>query len=322
MTRSLLCAVACGLCAALLMVGCNSSASKAGPAPATEASYFQSPHESVEKIAAMLRARDWKRLANYYDLTGTSIQREELTSGRFFERTTRPPNAVPAVDWRIKQPFSPGFKFDHTADTNDPSVIEVILKVEIEQGGGMTQRGLDSFRMRHSAQGYQLLPKAIDESTGLAKAAEEEIRESYTPKLGADTVLDYRPRLEEKLDALPEGGSVDALVPLLREMEEKKRELQAMRVPPRQPKFIPHAGVEDYNPLDEQLIISEIGDRIRYTLQGSDPKQIDAALQAAGWKEREVTFNRYEFGHVDVMGSGRVFYCKKPFAVRLRLQTK
>src|SRR5688572_9059 len=223
MTRSLVSAVARGLCAALLIVGCKSDGSSAGPEAAAGASYFRTPYESVEQTTAMLRARDWKQLANYYDLTGTTIQREELTSGRFFERTTRPPNAIPAVDWRIKQPFSPGFKFDHTADVNDPDVIEVILKIEIEQGGGMTQRGLDSFRLRHSAQGYQLIPKAIDESTGLAKAAEDEIRDSYVPKLGADTVLDYRPQLKEKLDALPEGGSADALVPLLREMEHQER---------------------------------------------------------------------------------------------------
>jgi hypothetical protein len=41
----------------------------------------------------------------------------------------------------------------------DPSVVKVVLEVEIEQGSASpVQRGISEFRMRKSERGYQILP--------------------------------------------------------------------------------------------------------------------------------------------------------------------
>jgi len=61
--------------------------------------------------------------------------------------------------WRYKHPFAPGFRFDHVRPTDDPNVIAVVVSIEIDQGGGLKQRGLSEFRMRRSEKGYQVLPR-------------------------------------------------------------------------------------------------------------------------------------------------------------------
>jgi hypothetical protein len=40
------------------------------------------------------------------------------------------------------------------------NVVQVVVSIEIDQGGGMIQRGIDEFLMRRSEAGYQILPPA------------------------------------------------------------------------------------------------------------------------------------------------------------------
>jgi hypothetical protein len=45
------------------------------------------------------------------------------------------------------------------APAGDPSIVKVVLEVEIDQGAGSpVQRGFSEFRMRKSERGYQVLP--------------------------------------------------------------------------------------------------------------------------------------------------------------------
>jgi hypothetical protein len=143
-------------------------------ADSDDPAYFESPRQAVEEITAMLVARDWPALARYYDLEGSGIDRAQLVSGEFFWRTKRPEMSHPAF-WRYKHPFSPGFHYawsgswDEIANImappgadkpeGDPSVVKVVLEVEIEQGSASPdQRGISEFRMRKSERGYQILP--------------------------------------------------------------------------------------------------------------------------------------------------------------------
>jgi hypothetical protein len=118
--------------------------------------YFKSSKEAVEVISSLLRKSDWVTLSRYYDLSGSDIDRKELETGRLFVRTEKPDAAHPGGFWQYKAPFSPGFKYAHQEPEGE-DIVRVHLRIEIDQGGGMVQEGLDSFRMRKTPKGYQIL---------------------------------------------------------------------------------------------------------------------------------------------------------------------
>jgi hypothetical protein len=144
--------VACLLC--VLMAGCAQTASTSDGVK-----YFTSPSAGVEQIKDMLEAKNWAELAKYYDLTDSPIDRADLVSGEFFYTEERPEVAHPAGFWKYKHPFAPAFEFKSARELEDAGVIEVTVGVEIDQGGGMIQRGLQAFLMRKSDKGYQVLPR-------------------------------------------------------------------------------------------------------------------------------------------------------------------
>lgn len=128
--------------------------------------YFNDPPQAVEAITKMLIAKDYVTLSHYYDLSETDVDRDRLCSGDFFIQTQRPEVAHPGGFWRHKQPFSPGFKYAfHTQLPGD--MVEVTVQIEIDEGGGMTQTGLDRFYLRKSKDGYQLVPKPLSGSKAL-----------------------------------------------------------------------------------------------------------------------------------------------------------
>lgn len=124
--------------------------------------YFSSPEEAVDRITGLLRREDWPTLARYYDLAGTSIERDELTSGRFFLNRERPPNAHPGLPWKYRHPFTPGFKFSEAVDRAEVFVVTVVVTIEIDQGDGRIERGMQEFAMRQSNRGYQILPPDLE----------------------------------------------------------------------------------------------------------------------------------------------------------------
>jgi len=123
-----------------------------------EMAYFNNPKQAVDSIKTMLSAKAWEKLSRYYDLSGTDINRESLVSSDFFIRKKRPEVAHPAGFWRFKQPFSPQYSYLSHQNISD-DIVEVTVQIEIDEGGGMVQRGMDSFKLRKSSKGYQLLPK-------------------------------------------------------------------------------------------------------------------------------------------------------------------
>lgn len=141
----------CVVC--LVLVSCNSHSTVSD-----SQKYFESPASAVEQIAVMLEERNWAELASYYDLSDSPVERSTLTSGEFFYTDEEPAGAHPAGFWRYKHPFPPAFKFHSTRDLEEPGVIEVTVQVEIDQGGGMIQRGMQTFLMRKTENGYQIMP--------------------------------------------------------------------------------------------------------------------------------------------------------------------
>ena len=132
----------------------------------------------------------------------------------------------------------------------------------------------------------------------------EERFPDYKPKVSPDTVLDYRPQIGAELDKLPAAKleNLPKLVELLKEYREKSKENPGRTEEGNQ---ILGADAQEYVPSDEELIQSEIGNRIRQIVAA-------AASGALKQKERRVEYNAITFRHVDVMGSGRFFYASRP----------
>jgi len=121
--------------------------------------HFASPQEAVPALAGMLAAENWSRLARCYFLDGSGIERSELASGRYFRRSAEAMSHASGVD-RWRHPFAPGYRYLSHAVDGEEALVRV--GIEIDQGGGMVQRGLREFRMRRSERGWQVLPDRAD----------------------------------------------------------------------------------------------------------------------------------------------------------------
>jgi len=137
---------------------CHMVTKKSNTTSVNQGKYFTSPSDAVKQITVLLEDKNWDELAKYYDLTDSQIERASLISGEFFYTEKRPEVAHPEGFWKYKHPFAPGFEFNSMKELAEPGVIEVTVSVEIDQGGGMIQRGLQTFLMRNSDKGYQVMP--------------------------------------------------------------------------------------------------------------------------------------------------------------------
>ncbi|MBL9131011.1 MAG: hypothetical protein JNG86_07420 [Verrucomicrobiaceae bacterium] len=123
--------------------------------------YFTSPESAVTEVTALMREKAWKKLARYYDLTGTSIPRATLDSGVFFMvKIPDSPQPPALAGLGEREPFVPGFEFISTEAGKDPGVTVVHIGMEIEQGGGPKQKVRSQFLLKKHEQGWQLLPSA------------------------------------------------------------------------------------------------------------------------------------------------------------------
>ena len=121
--------------------------------------YFSGPEESVKIITQLLRTEDWATLSAYYHIPDQDQQLlDSLLSGDYFIRKERPEAAHPAGFWRYRHPFSPGFSYSWH-ETIKEDLIKVHLVIEIDQGQGMIQTGMDSFLLIKFKEGYKLLPE-------------------------------------------------------------------------------------------------------------------------------------------------------------------
>ncbi|MEE9118917.1 MAG: hypothetical protein V3U02_10050, partial [Calditrichia bacterium] len=125
--------------------------------------YFSSPEEAIPIITELLVKEDFKTLASYYNLTDTEVKLADLESGDFFIRKKRPKSSHPAISWRYKHPFSPGFTYNSARKGSRENIYVIRVKIIIEQGAGSpNQEGYDSFYMIKSSKGWQILTDPVD----------------------------------------------------------------------------------------------------------------------------------------------------------------
>jgi hypothetical protein len=126
--------------------------------------YFSSPAEAVQIISELLEKKNFKVLAQYYDLSHSKVKRSELESGDFFIRKERPEIAHPAEFWRYKHPFAPGFIFKSVQATAKETIYIVEVSISIDQGPeSPKQIGLSYFYMIKSDKGWKILPDQVPE---------------------------------------------------------------------------------------------------------------------------------------------------------------
>ncbi len=123
-------------------------------------SYFTSPEQAVEVARQLLLAEDYDTLADYYDLSGSDIDRSDLVSGDYFVRRQRPEVSHPGGFWRYKHPFAPGFELSQVQPTDQASIYRVVMTITIDQGDDSpAQEGMSHFHMIESPRGWQFLPR-------------------------------------------------------------------------------------------------------------------------------------------------------------------
>lgn len=151
--------LAVGMAGMLLYKGVLNNNSPISTSSEHGTAFFRSPKAAVSAIRVMLENADWVLLARYYDLSGSSVDRETLTSGAFFQRTERPEAAHPGEFWRYKHPFPPQFEFDSATSPDETGLVTVRVVIRIDQGANQpAQEGWQEFRMLKSAEGLQILP--------------------------------------------------------------------------------------------------------------------------------------------------------------------
>jgi hypothetical protein len=99
---------------------------------------FASVPEAVDALARLLQARDWTGLAACYEADPAALP------PAFFYDPEAPGHPGGFDRWR--HPFPPGFTYRSHAVEGDVAVVR--MGIEIDQGGGMIQRGSREFRMR------------------------------------------------------------------------------------------------------------------------------------------------------------------------------
>jgi hypothetical protein len=134
----------------------------------------------------------------------------------------------------------------------------------------------------------------------------------YEPKREPDTVLDYRPRLRGRVAALP-AASLHALPALLAELTRAAEAAAASPGRTVRGNMLLGEPPEMYVPSDEELLASEIGDRIARVVASEPGGRVRAMLGGP----LTVSYRAFRFSHADVMGSGRTFTADDRGLVRL-----
>lgn len=76
------------------------------------------------------------------------------------------------------------------------------------------------------------------------------------------------------------------------------------------------ADPQEYRPSDAELVAAEAGDRLAAALSGADDATKAAVSTALGG---DLSYKRFDYRVVDVMGSGRYFYASSPKSASLPL---
>ena len=141
----------------------------------------------------------------------------------------------------------------------------------------------------------------------------------YEPKRTPDVATDYMPSLAGRIEGLPpaEPGSLPVLMELYKIYKFKARRNRGEWV---EGNVILGANPEEYRPSEEELMLGEVGDRIADIVKNSGKTKRKKILKDAKIRTRKIKYTKFTFIHMDVMGSGRLFYVDTMYKTRINLR--
>lgn len=145
----------------------------------------------------------------------------------------------------------------------------------------------------------------------------------YEPKLSPDTVFDYLRDPNSKVFKILSEIDPPSLKNLNKTLDYfKKYKIEANKNPGsfQQGNVVLGADMDQYIPSEEEILVSELGKRIRKVIESSSNRELDNFKEEQEISSQIFIFHEVHFRHVDAMGSGRFFYAEiKEYETRLKL---
>ncbi len=143
---------------------------------------------------------------------------------------------------------------------------------------------------------------------------EKDLFPDYQPKRTPDTVYDYLRKPDSKVFIVlnkishPSLDNLKMIIDLF-----KKYKIEAQEKPGeyRPSNIVLGADPDQYYPSEEEILTSELGKMIKFTLETNSKQKIEDVKQREGITSQTLDFNEIYYRHVDVMGSGRFFYAER-----------
>jgi len=140
----------------------------------------------------------------------------------------------------------------------------------------------------------------------------------YVPKMTPDEMLDFMPELGDAFAHLPPAAA-EHIAELVQQYKDYRKAVR--RNPGIWIEGNPVLGgkLKEYQPSREELILSEIGERIRHIAEEEGSNGIKAIMKAQNAKKKKIKYKKFTFIHMDVMGSGRYYYVEEIEKMNLKL---
>ncbi|MCZ7603220.1 MAG: WG repeat-containing protein [Melioribacteraceae bacterium] len=132
----------------------------------------------------------------------------------------------------------------------------------------------------------------------------------YQPKQTPDTILDYMPELTEVFENLPNAAKENFLE-LIQLFEYYKNNSIVNPGQWEVGNLVLGANPKEYKPSRDELLLAEVGCRIKRILKAIPNDQLQNLLKENGVDVNKFEYKDFSFIHVDIMGSGRFFYVDK-----------
>ena len=125
--------------------------------PDGTAAYFQSPETAVARATLLLERRDWRGLAAFYDLSGSTVAHSELLSGAYFTDASG----------QVVRPFPPGYRLLKVDRLGNSTLFAATVVGDLKTPGDVLSGKQLAFWLSHSPDGYRLVPNdQVKVSTG------------------------------------------------------------------------------------------------------------------------------------------------------------
>ncbi len=141
---------------------------------------------------------------------------------------------------------------------------------------------------------------------------------NYQPKKTPDVVTDYMPEIKEDIEKIPK-AELENLFDLLELFEGYKTRAEQNPGKTFEGNVLLGGLPEEYQPSKEELLLAEIGERIRKINDTYSDEDIEEYCDEHGLNYRALEYVKFTFIHYDVMGSGRFFYVNSRDSVRFTL---